>query len=153
MFNLSASRRRHDPRMTTFFTLWSGQVASMLCSALTGFGMGVWIYQRTGSATQFALNSLAMVVTGLVLGQVSGAIADRWDRRRTLIFSDAGMAGNTLVLAVLLYFGRLEVWHVYLITISGAVFNSFRWPAMNGIIVQITPAEHLARANGLVLVG
>jgi len=142
-----------DPRMRTFLTLWIGQLQSMLCSALTGFGMSVWIYQRTGSATQFAMNSLLMVVTGLVLGQVSGALADRWDRRRMLLCSDLGMALNTLALATLLVLGRLEVWHIYVVTVSGAVFNSFRWPAMNGIIVQITPPEYLTRANGLMLAG
>ena len=139
--------------MRTFYTLWFGQLQSMLCSALTGFGLGVWIYQRTGSATQFAVNSLLMVVTGLILGQISGAIADRWDRRRTLLLSDAGMAINTLALALLIGFDRLAVWHVYAITVSGAVFNSFRWPAMNGIIVQITPPAQLARANSLLLAG
>lgn len=144
---------RFDPRMKTFFVLWLGQLQSMIGSALTGFGMGVWIYQRTGSATQFAMNSLFMVVTGLLLGQVSGAVADRWDRRRTLLFSDIGMAANTLVIATLLLLGRLEVWHVYAITVTGAVFNSFRWPAMNGIIVQITPPDQLTRANGLVMAG
>lgn len=142
-----------DPRMRTFLALWIGQLQSMLCSALTGFGMSVWIYQRTGSATQFAMNSLLMVVTGLVLGQVSGALADRRDRRRMLLCSDLGMAANTLALAILLVLGRLEVWHIYVVTVSGAVFNSFRWPAMNGIVVQITPPEHLTRANGLILAG
>jgi DHA3 family macrolide efflux protein-like MFS transporter len=142
-----------DPRMKTFFVLWIGQLLSMLGSALTGFGLSVWIYRRTGSATQFAMNSLLMVVTGLVLGQVAGALADRWDRRRTLLGSDIGMAANTLVLAVLLFLDRLEVWHVYAVTVSGAVFNSFRWPAMNGIIVQITPPSQLTRANGLVMAG
>ncbi len=142
-----------DPRMRTFFALWIGQLQSMLCSALTGFGMSVWIYQRTGSATQFAMNSLFMVLTGLVVGQVSGAIADRWNRRSMLLCSDLGMAANTIVIATLLLLGRLEVWHIYLITVSGAVFNSFRWPAMNGIIVQITPREHLSRANGLMFAG
>ncbi len=142
-----------DPRMRTFLALWAGQLQSMVCSALTGFGLSVWIYQRTGSATQFAMNSLFMVVTGLVIGQVSGVIADRWDRKRMLLCSDFGMALNTIVLATLLLLGRLEVWHIYLITISGAVFNSFRWPAMNGIIVQITPPEHLSRANGMMFTG
>lgn len=151
---MSTHAATSPPRsMRTFFVLWLGQLQSMLCSALTGFGLGVWIYQRTGSVTQFAVNSLFMVVTGLVLGQVAGAVADRWDRRRTLLASDFGMAANTLVLAILLFLGRLEVWHVYAVTVSGAVFNSFRWPAMNGIVVQITPRQHLARANGMVLTG
>ncbi|HEX4420530.1 MAG TPA: MFS transporter [Kofleriaceae bacterium] len=139
--------------MRTFLTLWIGQLQSMVCSALTGFGLSVWIYQRTGSATQFAMNSLFMVVTGLVIGQVSGAIADRWDRKRMLFAADFGMALNTIALATLLLLGRLEVWHIYLITVSGAVFNSFRWPAMNGIIVQITPPDRLSRANGLMFTG
>lgn len=139
--------------MNTFFIFWLSQLLSMIGSGITGFGIGVWVYQHTGSATQFAMNSLFMTVTSLILSQFSGALVDRWDRRWTLVCSDIGAAINTLVLASLLYLGRLEVWHVYAVTISGAVFNSFRWPALNGLVVSIVPRESLVRANGLVMSG
>jgi hypothetical protein len=50
--------------MRTFFVIWSGQLVSTIGSGLTGFALGVWIYQETGSVTLFALNMLAYALTG-----------------------------------------------------------------------------------------
>ena len=41
--------------LRAFFIIWVGQVVSTIGSSLTGFVLGVWVYQQTGSATQFAL--------------------------------------------------------------------------------------------------
>ena len=44
--------------MRVFIIIWLGQMVSLIGSGLTGFALGVWVYQRTGSVTQFALISL-----------------------------------------------------------------------------------------------
>jgi len=55
------------PRAIQVFTLiWLGQLVSLFGSGLTGFALGVWVYQRTGSATQFALISLFTQLPGLL---------------------------------------------------------------------------------------
>jgi len=41
--------------MRSFVLIWAGQLVSVLGSSLTSFALGVWVYQRTGSATKFAL--------------------------------------------------------------------------------------------------
>ncbi len=41
--------------MRTFFVVWFGQLISLFGSQLTSFALGVWVYQNTGSVTQFAL--------------------------------------------------------------------------------------------------
>src|SRR5687768_1288488 len=56
-------------------------------------------------------------------------------------------------MALLLFTGRLEVWHIYVATVSGAVFNCFRWPAFNALLPSIAPKQHLMRINGLVSAG
>ena len=45
--------------MRTFLIIWAGQLISTLGSGLTGFAMGVWIFDQTGEATPFALTILA----------------------------------------------------------------------------------------------
>jgi DHA3 family macrolide efflux protein-like MFS transporter len=42
----------------SFFLIWGGQVVSILGSSLSWFALGVWLYQKTGSASQFALVEL-----------------------------------------------------------------------------------------------
>ena len=44
--------------MNKFLVVWLGQVISMLGSGLTAFALGVWIFQKTGQATPFALTIL-----------------------------------------------------------------------------------------------
>ena len=48
--------------MKIFLVVWLGQLVSLTGSQLTGFALGVWVYQQTGSATQFALISVATVL-------------------------------------------------------------------------------------------
>ncbi len=139
--------------MKKFYVIWTGQIVSMLGSGLSGFGLGVWIYMKTGSATQFAMTALFMMLPNLVVGPLGGLLADRFDRRKLLAISDCGQAAGTLVIAALLFAGRLEVWHIYVATVSGAIFNCFRWPAFNALLPSIAPKQHLMRINGLVSAG
>jgi hypothetical protein len=48
--------------LSTFLLVWFGQFVSLLGSGLTEFALGVWVYQKTGSATQFALTFLFLAL-------------------------------------------------------------------------------------------
>jgi hypothetical protein len=43
--------------LRVFLIVWLGQLVSLVGSSLTGFALGVWVYQHTGSVTQFAFIS------------------------------------------------------------------------------------------------
>ncbi|MGV9771669.1 MFS transporter [Streptosporangium sp. NPDC003464] len=135
-----------------FVVIWAAQLLSIIGSSLTGFVLGVWVYQKNGSATEFVLIMLCAVLPEVLLSPVAGAAADRWDRRRLLMAADAGAAAVTGVLAVLLASGALEVWHVYAITVAGSVFGTFHMAAYHSMMPLIMPQRHLGRANGLMQV-
>ena len=82
-------------KMRTFLVIWGGQFVSLIGSGLTGFGLGVWVFQQTGSVTQFALIALSAAVPGIIMTPFAGALVDRWDRRRAMILSDTGAAAMT----------------------------------------------------------
>ena len=90
------------PRMPVFLTVWCGQLVSLIGSGLTGFGLGVWVLQRTGSVTLFALIALATTLPGIALSSLAGALVDRWDRRRVMLYSNVIAGLNTLMIALLL---------------------------------------------------
>lgn len=54
-------------RMPTFLLVWLGQIVSMFGSSLTEFALGVWVYQTTGSITQFALISVCIHLPNLLI--------------------------------------------------------------------------------------
>jgi MFS family permease len=52
----------------------------------------VWIYERTGSATMFAVVILSFMVPGVLFSPVAGALVDRWNPRLILILCDTAAA-------------------------------------------------------------
>ncbi|UCE01083.1 MAG: MFS transporter [Chloroflexota bacterium] len=139
--------------MRTFFIIWSGQLVSTIGSALTGFALGVWIYQETGSVTLFAMNMLAFAVPNLLVSPFAGALVDRWDRRWVMIMSDTGAGLATLAIAILYMTDNLQVWNIILATAVNSAFSTFQWPAYSAVTTLLVPKEQLGRAGGMVQIG
>ena len=135
--------------MTTFYIIWLGQSVSLVGSGLTSFALGVWIFDREGSVTQFALIGLFTVLPRIFLSPLVGPLVDRWDRRWAMIFADAGAGFSTLLIVLLLQFGKLEIWHIYLVAAISAAFSTIQWPAYMATTTLLVPKENLGRANGL----
>ncbi|MCJ7551898.1 MAG: MFS transporter [Anaerolineae bacterium] len=139
--------------MTTFITVWAGQLVSTLGSALTTFAVGVWVYETTGSATQFSITLLASSIASVGLAPLAGVIADRWDRRLVMILSDTGAALSSVFVLAMLLTGNLKVWHIYLTAFSNSACRSFQWPAYAATTSLLIPKEHLGRASGIAQIG
>jgi DHA3 family macrolide efflux protein-like MFS transporter len=138
--------------MRVFSVIWFSQLVSIVGSGLTSFALGVWVYQQTHSATQFALITLFLVLPGVLLSPLAGALADRHSRKLLIILGDFGSALGTLAIALLVYAGKLEVWHIYLATAFSSVCGAFQWPAFAASIPLLVPEQKLGRANGMVQV-
>ena len=152
--DLPAPEGRGQPRgrsgTRTFVIIWFGQLISLIGSGLTSFALGVYIYNRTGAATQLALSLVAASLPNLLLLPFAGALVDRWDRRRVLILSDTGAALVTLALWTLLAAGRLEVWHVYAGNALASALGAFQRPAYMAVPSLLVPKERFGRAGGLM---
>jgi MFS family permease len=135
--------------MRTFYLVWFGQMISLIGSSLTSFGLGVWVFQLTGSATQFALIAVAAVLPGIVISPVAGAIIDRYDRRKVMIAADFAAGLSTLAVALLLAAGRLEIWHIYITAMISSGAGAFQGPAWSASITHLVPKTRLERAAGL----
>jgi len=136
-----------------FIVVWLGQLVSLIGSGLTSFALGLWVYQHTGSVTQFAFIGLFTVLPSVVLSPLAGALVDRWDRRWVMILSDAGAGLCTLIMAFLFLTNRIEVWQIYLAAGASAAFGTFQWPAYSAATTLLVPKKHLGRANGMVQFG
>jgi len=147
------SRIRDHPTLRVFMLVWFSQLISVFGSGLTSFALGLWVYQQTGSVTAFSLMALAATLPRILLSPFAGAVADRFDRRLVMAVADAGAGLSTLVVALLMATGRLEIWHLYVATLWSAAFSSFQWPAYSAATVQLVPKEQLGRVNGLVSIG
>lgn len=145
--------RELPPGMKSFLVIWFGQVISVMGSALTSFVLGVWVFQQTGSVTQYSLILMAALVPGILLAPLAGVLVDRWDRRSAMILSDSAAAAITLIVAALFYLDRLETWHLYVLLAIASLCRAIQTPAYTAATTLLVPKEQFARANGMVQMG
>jgi DHA3 family macrolide efflux protein-like MFS transporter len=132
-----------------FFTIWIPQAFSLVGSSLAQFALVWWLTQTTGSATVLATASLAAVLPQVLIGPVSGALVDRWNRRVVMIVADTLIAASLVVLAFLYVAGAMRVWHIYVIMAFRALLGGFHWMAMQASTSLMVPRAQLARIAGL----
>ena len=136
--------------MRPFSVLWIGQLVSWLGSGLTGFALPVWIYQKTGSAEAFGLLFFAATVPAVLMSPFAGALVDRWDRKKVLLFSDAIAALMTLAIAALVFTDSFQIWHLFVISVVGSAVGTFADPAFTATMGVLVPRQHFTRASGLL---
>lgn len=132
-----------------FLTIWVGQFASLLGSGMTSFALTIWIYQRTESPTALTLSAFFATFPMLIFGPISGALADRYSRKKLLIASDSMAALATVALLLSEQAGILQVWHIYVAVIIAGIADSIQVPALMGSITLIVPKKHYSRASGM----
>src|ERR1051325_6414559 len=125
--------------VAAFGAIWVGQVFSLFGSHLSSFALGVWVYQKTRSATDFSLISFFGVLPEIALSPIAGIIVDRWDRRRVMLMGAVGSGLCGGVMALLAITGGLEVWQIYMIVAINSAFMSVEFPALSAAITQLVP--------------
>jgi DHA3 family macrolide efflux protein-like MFS transporter len=133
-----------------FVVVWLSQLISAFGTGLTAFALGVYVYLRTGSTSQFALVLVCAVIPPMVLSPFFGALADRWDRRAMMLAADAASGLVIVALMLLRTQNVLAIWQIYIAVGVLAIFGAARDPAYNASVSQLVPKKQLGRASGLV---
>lgn len=140
----------HPPGMRHFTVLWLGQVISLLGSAMTWFAFTLWAWQKTEQASTLATISFFAFLPTVLLTPIAGTFVDRWNRKLVMLFSDLGAALGTLAALLLFLADKLEIWHVYLISLLAGFFTAFQYPAYNAAVTTMLPKEQYMRAEGML---
>ncbi|MFF4085001.1 amino acid adenylation domain-containing protein [Streptomyces sp. NPDC001777] len=145
------SSQRRDLRRFGIFAL--GQTASMTGSALTSFGLGVWVFQKTHQVSAYSLVTMLAMLPAFLAAPLGGAATDRWDRRKVLLGCAAvyGVTLSGLVAAAAT--GTLQVWQVAVFAALTSLTAAFQRPAYLASVAQLVPKPYLAQANGVVQLG
>ena len=132
-----------------FYLIWLGQFVSMVGSSLTGFALGVWLFQRTGSVLDFSELTVCSTLPALLLMPWSGSLADRWNKRLILVACEAVALACTAGMALLLWLDRFEVWQLMALQAALSVSLAFQAPAAYATITAIVPKASFAKAGGM----
>lgn len=136
--------------MVAFVVVWLGQVISILASSMSHFGLSIWMYQQTESATAMGLMHVFFIAPFLLMSPLAGVWVDRYNRKWMMMISDLTAVVATAGVLLLYSSGRLEFWHLYIAAMLNGVGNTLQWPAYSAAITTMVPKEQYGRANGLM---
>lgn len=133
-----------------FLLLWVGEFISSIGGGMTSFGLGVYVFSKTGSATAMTLVTLVGFLPTILLGAPAGVLADRYDRRLLMMLGD-GLSGlGVLFIFICMLQGNAALWQICLGVGISAVFSSLMAPAYRATVTDLLTKEEYAKASGLV---
>lgn len=144
-------------RNRDYLLLWGGQAVSSLGGATSELALPLMILGLTGSPAQAGFAAALRSLAYLLMGLPAGAFIDRWDRKRTMIFCDAGRAVAMGSIPLALSLGRLSMAQIYTVAlVEGTLFVFFSL-AQTAALPRVVGKSQLSAAtsqeevtNGLV---
>ncbi|MEV0457300.1 MFS transporter [Catellatospora methionotrophica] len=141
---------RRPTGFAAFSVLWVGQFLSVLGTRMTNFAVSVWVWDQTGSTTQFTLTLFFAFAATVVFSPIAGAIIDRWNRRTTLMLAEVGTALATLVLLALFLTNTANLWQLYVLNFVTGAFVAFQVPVFQATITLMMERGNYPRANAMM---
>ncbi len=136
-----------------FRLLLGAFVVSMAGDWLYKLALPLMVLQLTGSAVQTAIVYSLEYLPYLIFAPIAGVIADRYDRRRTLIRTDLCAAAVLAVLAAFTWFDRYHLWMIYLAAFVLSLLTPLYQATFQGLVPSTVPADRLSRANSRMELG
>ena len=151
--HLFAAGRRLASALThrDFRLLWGGALGSTIGTWMQKVAQAWLITTLAGANSAFflGLDSLMGELPILLLTLVGGVIADRKDRRQLLLLSQYTQMASAFILASLVYFDVVRLWHILALSAMTGVAQAFGGPAYQSLIPQLVSKENLPNAIAL----
>src|SRR5436190_8091894 len=132
-----------------FVLLWTGLLISMIGTQMQQWAL-FW------HISQLSRNPIAVSVLGgvrfaavLCFSLVGGLVADRYNRRTILFFTQTTAMLVAVVLGLLTAWGKIQLWHIYSLTGLQAVAMAFDLPARQALVPNLVPRNLLPSAFSL----
>ena len=136
--------------MKKFLLLWIGELISSIGGGLTSFGLGVYVFQKTGSAAGMALVTLLGFLPTLLFTVPAGVLADRYDRRVLMMIGDGFSGLGILYIFLCMLHGEANLVQICIGVFVSAIFSSLLDPSYRATITDLLSKEEFSKASGLV---
>jgi MFS family permease len=148
MANLAFALRALQSRNYRLF--FSGQIVSLIGTWMTRIATSWLVYRLTDSAVLLGVVGFASQIPNLLLGPIAGVWVDRWDRHRTLVFTQSLSMIQSFSLAALALTGTAKIWEIILLALFQGVINAFDMPTRQSFVIQMVDRrEDLSNAIAL----
>ena len=99
-----------------FRVQWFGACTSSIGTWMQIVAQNWLVLSLTGSAFFLGLDAFLQQLPIMLFTLIGGVLADRHDRRRTLLASQYMQMATAATLALLVYFGLVEIWHILVLS-------------------------------------
>ena len=141
---LSLFRRR------TFLLLFAARTISHAGNAMAPVALAFAVLEEFGSATSLGVAIAARMVPQMALLLFGGAWADRLPRARVMAAADLVAGAAQATAAALILTDRIALWQLLALQAANGGALAFFFPASQGVVPQVAPADRLQQANALL---
>jgi DHA3 family tetracycline resistance protein-like MFS transporter len=134
--------RTRDYRLLVF-----AAVVSLLGDGFYFIALAWQVYDISNVPTALSIVGAAGTIPVVALMLISGALSDRFDRRKLMIGADVLRAFAIGVMAVLSIAGVIELWHIIVLVLFVGAGQAFFNPASTALLPDLLAEQHLPGAN------
>jgi len=132
-----------------FALFWSGLLISMVGSQMQQWALFWHISQLSKDPIAVSVVGGVRFVAVLCFSLLGGLLADRYNRRSILYFTQSTAMLVALILAALTLTGVIQLWHIYVLTGVQAISMAFDLPARQALVPNLVPRDILPSAFSL----
>ncbi len=136
-------------RLGLFRALWLAALVSNIGTWMQNVAAVWYMTSLTSSPLMVALVQAATSLPVFLVGLPAGAVADIFDRRRLLLWTQGWMLAIAGVLAVLTFAGSMTAWLLLALTFALGVGMAMNAPSWQAITPEVVPQPELSRAIAL----
>lgn len=129
--------------------MWIGACTSAIGTWMQSFTQSWLIWKISGSAFLLVLDPVLQNIPIFLFSLVGGVLADRFERRHMLIFSQCVQMVCAVLLTVLVGFHVVKVWHFLTCSFVVGFAQAFGGPAYSALIPTLVPKEDMPNAIAL----
>ncbi len=139
-----------DPlRNRDYRLLWLAAVASLTSAQMRQLANGYLAYELTGSAAVLGAVILGQSLPSFILSMFGGVVADRVKRRQLLLITQTSICLDSTLMAVLVFTGVVEVWHIAVLSVWHGSVLAFNQPSRQAYMVELAGSENVTQAIAL----
>src|SRR5258707_189881 len=132
-----------------FRVKWFGACTSSIGTWMQIVAQNWLVLSLTHSAFFLGLDAFLQQLPIILFSLVGGVLADRRDRRRTLIASQYVQMATSAALAALMFFHVVQIWHILTLSFVTGIAQSFGGPAYQSLIPSLVDKKDLPNAVAL----
>jgi MFS family permease len=128
---------------------FAGQLISTTGTWMQSIAQAWLVLQITGSGVALGVTVALQFLPVLLVGAWGGLVADRVDKRRLLVGTQAAAGVLALLLGTVTALGVVQLWMIYVLALGLGAVNALDNPARRAFVVEMVGTEHVSNAVSL----